>query len=228
MNEEKKKKYGIYAGPPLLRLIQERTHAQCSPTRVVNTVADRYQEIVQRSRPLLTLAEWAWIIAALHHRPTDDGAPALAGLWADIQDTLEETGESAVDVPTLVGKLRNLSYPETVAVVDVVERFRPYQSQPIPLQDALAALGVRIAPLSKAPHHGDPTWAMSPAELLQAIATLAGDNQSKFARICGVDSRTVRRWVSGKIAVPKLVQVLIRAWWLLPASERERLRQEAR
>jgi DNA-binding transcriptional regulator YiaG len=68
---------------------------------------------------------------------------------------------------------------------------------------------------------------MSAAELHQAIAVLTGGNQSEFARVCGVNGRTVRRWVAGDDPVPKLVQVLIRAWSLLPPAEQARVRQEA-
>lgn len=43
---KEKKRYSIYAGPPLDRLIQERAGDFRQPTAVVNTVADRYLELV--------------------------------------------------------------------------------------------------------------------------------------------------------------------------------------
>jgi hypothetical protein len=147
MNDGNKKKYGIYAGPPLRRLIAERRHDQRTPTGVVNTVADRYREIVQRSVPALTLAEWAWVLAALRHHPTGDDALALATLWSDLAATPHAAGGrdgQALDAPALLAKLRQLSYAETVALVDVAERYWIGFAASTPLQEALPALGVRI------------------------------------------------------------------------------------
>ena len=64
---------------------------------------------------------------------------------------------------------------------------------------------------------------MAPAELSAAIDALAGGNQSRFARVCGVHDRTVRSWLAGKPAIPKLVQVLVAALRALPEAAREEI-----
>ncbi|NJN48041.1 MAG: hypothetical protein HC808_17945 [Candidatus Competibacteraceae bacterium] len=147
MTEAKKKKFGIYAAPPLLRLIEERTNDQRSPTRLVNTVADRYLGIVQHSVPVLSVTEWSETLVALRQRLTTEDVPNLATLWDDVEDTLwnakiadEQTG----DVSQLANKLRQLRFSETVALVDVAERFWQRYSATSDITEALEALGVEV------------------------------------------------------------------------------------
>jgi hypothetical protein len=85
--------------------------------------------------------------------------------------------------------------------------------------------GERRAP-SAAKRGGKP-WAMTPAELSAAIDVLAGGNQSRFARVCGVHDRTVRSWLVGKPAIPKAIQVLVAALRRLDAAAREEIVREA-
>jgi DNA-binding transcriptional regulator YdaS (Cro superfamily) len=68
---------------------------------------------------------------------------------------------------------------------------------------------------------------MAPAELSAAIDALAGGNQSRFARVCGVHDRTVRSWLAGKPAIPKAIQVLVAALRRLDAAAREEIVREA-
>jgi len=171
--QEDRKKYGIWSGPPLRRLLEERAGAARTPTGVVNAVADRYLEMVRRSAPTLAVAEWAVALEALRRRPpAKETAVALARLWDGIEDDLDaairaagrhpaDTGSSApppdlsgVDGAGLAAKLRRLSYPETVAVVDVAERFwsrfDPADSlfalsHPV-IAAALTVLGARVSP----------------------------------------------------------------------------------
>ncbi len=169
MKNEDKKKYGIYAGPPLRQLLDERAGGSHTPTAVVNTVADRYLEIVRRAVPALTRTEWALVLEALRRRqPARATAAALATLWDEIDDDLaaaihaagSRSGGAGAPEPTrataasLTTRLRRLSYPETVAVADVAERFwrrfDPAHSLFIlpdaAFTDALAALDARRSP----------------------------------------------------------------------------------
>ena len=82
------------------------------------------------------------------------------------------------------------------------------------------------APSSSAKRGGKP-GTMTPAELRAAIAALAGNNQCRFARVCGVYDRTVRRWLAGDEPIPKTVQVLVRALAALPEPERNALVRDA-
>lgn len=54
-------------------------------------------------------------------------------------------------------------------------------------------------------------WQMTPEQLQTAIDALACGNQSEFARMIGVEGRTVRYWIAGEQRVPKPVQMLISA-----------------
>jgi hypothetical protein len=139
-----KKKYGIHAGPPLRRLIEERAGPDCTPTRVVNATAARYLALLDRAAPRLSLAEWGRVIAALDRHDLRSDAPALAALWRDRQVARALAG--APDDGTLLAKLQEMNYAETLAVVEIVERYRSRFDPNRPLAEALAQLGVEIAP----------------------------------------------------------------------------------
>ena len=87
--------------------------------------------------------------------------------------------------------------------------------------------GGRNAGRTSAAKRGGRAWTMTPAELRAAIAALAGGNQCRFARVCGVHDRTVRRWLAGDEPIPKSVQVLILALTMAPEPERSALVREA-
>ena len=141
-----KKKYGIHAGPPLRRLIEERAGPDCTPTRVVNATAARYLALLDRAAPRLSSAEWGRVIAALdrHDLRSDAGVALLAALWHDRAVARALAG--APDDGALLAKLQSLSDPETLAVVEIVERYRSRFDPNRPLAEALAQLGVEIAP----------------------------------------------------------------------------------
>jgi len=63
-------------------------------------------------------------------------------------------------------------------------------------------------------------WVMTPDELAGVIETLAAGNQSELARLIGVDSRTVRRWLAGELRIPKPVQALLRVILSLTPEQR--------
>jgi DNA-binding transcriptional regulator YiaG len=71
--------------------------------------------------------------------------------------------------------------------------------------------------------HRSARWKMTPEQLLAAIDALTDGNQSEFARLIGVDGRTVRYWIAGEQRIPKPIQILITALLRLPAAERESL-----
>lgn len=139
-----KKKYGIHAGPPLRRLIEERVGPDCTPTRVVNATAARYLALLDRAAPRLSLAEWGRVIAALDRHDLRSDASALAALWHD--RAVARTLASVPDDGTLLAKLQAMHYAETLAVVEIVERYRSRFDPNRPLAEALAQLDVEIAP----------------------------------------------------------------------------------
>jgi DNA-binding transcriptional regulator YiaG len=72
--------------------------------------------------------------------------------------------------------------------------------------------------------HRSARWRMTPDQLLAEIDELTDGNQSEFARMIGVDGRTVRYWVAGTARVPKPVQVLIRTLKSLSKDQRDTFR----
>lgn len=52
---------------------------------------------------------------------------------------------------------------------------------------------------------------MTPADLRSALSRL-GLSQSEAARRCGVDPRTMRRWLAGHRRIPGPVVELVRTW----------------
>lgn len=52
---------------------------------------------------------------------------------------------------------------------------------------------------------------MTPADLRAALSRL-GLSQSEAARRCGVDPRTMRRWLAGDRRIPGPVVELVRTW----------------
>ena len=67
---------------------------------------------------------------------------------------------------------------------------------------------------------------LSSSELKDAGERLYGGYgwQSKLARDLGIDSSTVRRWVSGAVPVSTMAEAAIRCW----LREKDRLDREAR
>lgn len=151
-------KYGIHAGPPLRRLIDERAGGSRSVSGVVNAVADRYLELVRRAAPAWGAAQWAWALALLDPPDAIGRAPLLDRLWDDVTagrwENARETARAlagaeaadAVGRPAFTAALRRLSYVETVALVDAAERFWLRRDPAVPLDEALAALGVEVEP----------------------------------------------------------------------------------
>lgn len=64
-------------------------------------------------------------------------------------------------------------------------------------------------------------WRMTPHQFLAALDRLTNGNQSEFARLIGVDGRTVRRWVAGDLPIPKPVQALL--YVMLSLTDEQRL-----
>ena len=139
-----KKKYGIHAGPPLRRLIEERAGPDCTPTRVVNATAARYLALLDRAAPRLSLTEWGRVIAALDRHDLRSDAAALMELWRDRQ--VARALADAPDGGALLAKLQGMSDAATLAVVEIVERYRSRFDPDRPLAEALARLGVEVVP----------------------------------------------------------------------------------
>jgi DNA-binding transcriptional regulator YiaG len=71
--------------------------------------------------------------------------------------------------------------------------------------------------------HRSARWQMTQTQLQAAIDALTNGNQSEFARMIGVDGRTVRYWLTGAARVPRPVQMLIQALLLMTPDQRSAL-----
>lgn len=89
----------------------------------LTTVMLRYGEILSRSCPSMSLAEWSAIMDACNglYQGSDVGAPAF--IWAEIADAEGLREKWGIDQSALSDRLRKLPYPAQVAVSEVVERF---------------------------------------------------------------------------------------------------------
>ncbi|MEI2780072.1 MAG: hypothetical protein V9H25_01965 [Candidatus Competibacter sp.] len=140
-----KKKYGIHAGPPLRRLIEERAGPDCTPTRVVNATAARYLALLDRAAPRLSLTEWGRVIAALDRHDLRSDAPALMAAVARPGRCLARW-RARRTAARCSPSSRAMSDAATLAVVEIVERHRSRFDPDRPLAEALARLGVEVAP----------------------------------------------------------------------------------
>lgn len=127
------KRLAVYLGPPLTRLLAARSGADQTQhvpggaglSGVVNMAVDRYQEIIRRSMPTLTEAEWMACADALNGVWLAGEAAHLAVVWIEIEDGDRRNGLGAkwgIDALALARRLREAPYAAVVAVVDVVER----------------------------------------------------------------------------------------------------------
>ena len=106
-----------------LQLIQERT--QRSRSETIRDIVKRYVEVCRRHRPDLERKEWYLIVDAFNGTIIDEQF-ALPNLAAQIEDAIaldDADKRHAVDGEALLRKLRNLTYAEKLAVVDIVDRF---------------------------------------------------------------------------------------------------------
>lgn len=93
----------------------------------VNTIGDRYQEILRRTQIEKRLSDTEWNLVrdslnGVAHQP----ASQIRHLWHGIEDSIQLDGLAEkweVDGDALLEKLRDLSFVEEVAVVEAVERW---------------------------------------------------------------------------------------------------------
>lgn len=91
----------------------------------VNRLADRYYEIVRRSRIDLPPPELDAIRDALNGWLAEPAATIAGGPALEVEDALPDglAERHGIDGPALVAKLRALTYAQEVALVDAVEQY---------------------------------------------------------------------------------------------------------
>lgn len=89
----------------------------------INSIVERYGEVVARECPTFALGEWCAICDANNGSILDDMPQTTAFMWANVADS-DGIGEKwEINVNKLVVKMRNLTYAETICVAEVVQRF---------------------------------------------------------------------------------------------------------
>lgn len=89
----------------------------------INSIAERYGEIVGRECPTFTESEWCAICDANNGTILDDLPQTTAHMWANVADSPGIGEKWGIDAARLVSKMRKLRYVETVAVAEIVQRF---------------------------------------------------------------------------------------------------------
>lgn len=91
----------------------------------INRIADRYYEILRRSRIDLSDAEMDAVRDALNGWLAEPAATISGGPALEVEDALDDglAERHGIDGRALVDKLRELSYAQEVALVDYVEQF---------------------------------------------------------------------------------------------------------
>lgn len=110
----------------------------------LSEVALRYRNLVVASRPELTEAQWCAVCDALKGcwlQVDAGGRDPVQDLWMEVADC-EGLGEKwHVDQAALAARLREASYPELVAIYEVVRAFWQHPERPTSEALALALQG---------------------------------------------------------------------------------------
>ncbi|HCZ49108.1 MAG TPA: hypothetical protein DCZ11_08895 [Gammaproteobacteria bacterium] len=132
----------IYAGPPLQQVLAGNEGRSAR----LNTVAERYLDVVRRDCPGLTEAEWCAICDALNGYWMEGCENiGVRTAWAEIADAdrLNGLGEKwGVDAQALAARMRDMTAGAQVALAEVVERF--WQRPELPAAEALAQAGASV------------------------------------------------------------------------------------
>lgn len=91
----------------------------------INRVADRYYELVRRSRIDLPQPELDAVRDALNGWLAEPAATIAGGPALEVEDALPDglAERHGIDGPALVAKLRGLTYAQEIALVDAVEQY---------------------------------------------------------------------------------------------------------
>lgn len=119
------RKINISVGADLERYLATRTTTGSNVSGAINTMAQRYGEIVQRTLPQLTTNEWLLLFDTLHAESSPDYAgvfsiPGLVGFAISHQAAAEKWSVSG---PDLLQRLEAMSLCELYAILDAGGRF---------------------------------------------------------------------------------------------------------
>jgi hypothetical protein len=112
------KAFSVYLPPHVLELVQPWAVGRLRSARLA-AVVDRYRAIAA-IRPDLTTDEWVALVRLVGPLAT---VGDISAAWARLLDrTEEDLLLPAAEAATLAGKIRELSLPEKVSVLEVADR----------------------------------------------------------------------------------------------------------
>ena len=121
------KKRSLYIGPELNDYIHHHSKKIGSVSGCVNVLADRYQEIVKRCTPKLTLGEWCLIFDSLNgYMSSQSSSIAIQGIEWNIRDSIamEKLDKKwKVNGDELMKKIVNFDAAKRVAIIDAAEKW---------------------------------------------------------------------------------------------------------
>jgi hypothetical protein len=137
------KRVTIYVGEPLQRALDATIRGDDgSRSGRINTVAERYMEIVARSTPAMTESDWSAVVDANTSTVLDTNG--VRCLHFNVEDGPELGPKWGVDVAALAAKIEAMPFVEKACIAEVIERFWSCASN-VPRVEALVAAGARIA-----------------------------------------------------------------------------------
>lgn len=134
-------KLSIYAGEPMALAL---TGHDDNRSGRINTVCDRYLQIVAHDSPTWTLAQWSAVCDALNGCWLSDEAN-IRFAWAEVADADRLNGLGAkwgLDAIALAEQIRAMTHGQRVALIEIVERF--WQRTDLPTAEALKSAGAKI------------------------------------------------------------------------------------
>ncbi|HZT90317.1 MAG TPA: hypothetical protein VFA12_20420 [Stellaceae bacterium] len=133
------KRIRIVAGAPLKAALRA-TAGEEYPTGRVNSIAERYLDIVEEARPAFARAEWCAVCDANNGAGSFDeleiaGAPEWMVLAANVADTPGLGAKWDIDQRDLVRRLDGLPRAGKIAVLETAQRF--WALTELPTEEAL-------------------------------------------------------------------------------------------
>jgi len=115
------RKAGVYVGPPLKAALDAAPDHSLSGR--VNTIAERYMEMVRRSTPALSAEEWSALVDLLNSTVRD---PRMAQmLHIEVSEGMRDglADKWGIDGARLAGRVEALPFADRMAILEIVDRY---------------------------------------------------------------------------------------------------------
>lgn len=120
---------------PLLPIVESRVNEARDVSSLMRSILERYDVIVKRSMPLLTVNEWCLIFDALNGTwLLDNAGLVISAFPVEISDAIRLNGADSkwgVDGSSLMAKINAMTPANILAAIDAAERFWVQDVQPV-------------------------------------------------------------------------------------------------